>query len=218
MYCVIGEKILKCDVVEKLDTYSWCKIGASTKNLSVPNTKLFNSEEECRSYIGKREQNKVDKDKQIANEVVKCNELYDNFYKETGINIRVIDRRWKAKEAKIQIDRLIKKQIKRNEKIEANAEAKMNGDTEAGIDAKAEARPGASPGGKPSARPGARPGGKPTGRSGAKSGSRPGFKPEGRSEGRPGSRPEGRSEGRSWSKPEGRSEGRSWSKPEGRSE
>lgn len=125
MYCVLGEKILKCDVVEKLDTYSWCRIGSSTKNLSIPNTKIFNTEQEGRNYIGKREQSKVDKDKQIAAEILKCNELYDNFYKETGISVRVIDRRWKSKEAKTQIDRLRKKQIKQATK-QANKADKIS--------------------------------------------------------------------------------------------
>lgn len=109
MYCVIGDKVLKCDVVEKLESYSWCKIGSSKKNMSIPNTKLFKTEQEGRNYIGKREQHKIDRDKQITNEVIKCNELYDNFYKETGINVRVIDRRWKSQEVKTQLARLRKK-------------------------------------------------------------------------------------------------------------
>lgn len=109
MYCVIGEKILRCEVVEKLEENSWCKIGSTTKNKSVANTKLFKSEEEARSFLKKRKYENAVKESKIVDEVHACKALYDAFFNETGIVVRVIDRRFKVKEVESQLAHLRKK-------------------------------------------------------------------------------------------------------------
>lgn len=109
MYCVIGEKILKCEVVERLEENSWCKIGTTTKNKSIANTKLFKSEDEARSFIKRRTYEKAVRESKIVDEVRACKDLYEAFFNETGIVVRVIDRRFKLKEVESQLAHLRKK-------------------------------------------------------------------------------------------------------------
>ena len=109
MYCVISDKILKCEVVERLEEHSWCKIGATTKNKSISNNKLFKSEEEAKSFLKKQKHEKAVKESKIVDEVHACKALYEAFFNETGINVRVIDRRFKVKEVESQLMHLRKK-------------------------------------------------------------------------------------------------------------
>lgn len=109
MYCVIGEKILRCEVVERLEESSWCKIGTTTKKKSIANTKLFKSEEEARSFMKKRTYEKAVRESKIVDEVHACKALYESFFNETGIVVRVIDRRFKLKEVESQLAHLRKK-------------------------------------------------------------------------------------------------------------
>lgn len=109
MYCVISDKILKCEIVERLEEHSWCKIGTTTKNKSISNNKLFKSEEEAKSFLKKQKYEKAVKESKIVDEVHACKALYDAFFNETGIMVRVIDRRFKVKEVESQLMHLRKK-------------------------------------------------------------------------------------------------------------
>lgn len=113
MYCVIGEKILKCNIIEKQEAYSWCKIGTAEKNKSIPNTKLFSTQEQAQKYIKEKENKKGIQERKIQDEVKGCKELYEAFYKETGINVRVIDRKWHIREAQKQINKIRKSKEKK---------------------------------------------------------------------------------------------------------
>ncbi|MGL4345290.1 MAG: hypothetical protein ACRCTE_08840 [Cellulosilyticaceae bacterium] len=109
MYCVIGSKILWCEVREKCSTYSWCQIGDAVQNKSIPHNKLFKTQEEASAYIEQRDQKKAAFVQDISTEVDKCNALYDAFLQETGICVRVIDRKWSSVEVSKQLAKLRKK-------------------------------------------------------------------------------------------------------------
>lgn len=112
MYCVIGSKILRCEVREKCSNYSWCKIGDAEKNISIPHNKLFETEEDAALYMEKRDEKKASFVSDISLEVEKCNALYDAFQKETGISVRVIDRKWTSADVTKHLNKLRKKNNK----------------------------------------------------------------------------------------------------------
>lgn len=140
MYCVFGEKILKCEVVERLEESSWCKIGTTTKNKSISNNKLFKSEEEARSFLKKQKYEKAVKESKIVDEVHECKVLYDDFFNETGIVVRVIDRRFKVKEVESQLMHLRKKYNKSEDAVKSSPESPK--------DSRAYSNKGATPSGK----------------------------------------------------------------------
>ncbi len=106
MYCVIGEKILRCEVKKKEELSSLCKVGSSPKEQSIANNRLFNTEQEAVQFIKKRKMNKVNENKQVAHAVEACKALYEKLYKETGIEVRTIDRQWTVSSAEKHIEKL----------------------------------------------------------------------------------------------------------------
>lgn len=112
MYCVIGEKILRCEISEKTENFSWVIIGKSDKKQTIPNNRIFETHEQGEAYIKRKAQTKTALDKQVIDQVYECKRLYAEFEKETGISVRVIDRCFKPKEVKKQLDHLRKKYSK----------------------------------------------------------------------------------------------------------
>lgn len=106
MYCVIGEKILRCEVKKKEELSSLCKVGSAQKEQSIANNRLFKTEQEAAQFIKKRKMNKVNENKQVANAVVTCKALYEKLYEETGIEVRTIDRQWAVSAAEKHIMKL----------------------------------------------------------------------------------------------------------------
>lgn len=108
MYCVIGEKVLRCEVKKKDELMSLCKVGSSTKEQKIANNRLFETEQEAQGFIKKRKANKVDEGTMVANTVQKCKALYEALYQETGIEVRTIDRQWTITSAEKHIAKLKK--------------------------------------------------------------------------------------------------------------
>lgn len=106
MYCVIGEKILSCEVKKSDELFSICKVGGSKKEQSVANNRLFKTEEEAVQSIKKRRINKMNENKQVAHAVEVCKALYEKLYEETGIEVRTIDRQWTVNAAEKHIIKL----------------------------------------------------------------------------------------------------------------
>ena len=106
MYCVIGEKILSCELKKKDELFSICKIGGSKKEQSIANNRLFNTEEEALQSIKKRKVNRMNQNKQVAHAVEVCKALYEKLYEETGIEVRTIDRQWTVNAAEKHIIKL----------------------------------------------------------------------------------------------------------------
>lgn len=106
MYCVIGEKILRCEVKKKEELSSLCKVGSAQKEQSIANNRLFKTEQEAAQFIKKRKMNKVNENKQVANAVATCKALYEKLYEETGIEVRTIDRQWTVSSAEKHIIKL----------------------------------------------------------------------------------------------------------------
>ena len=106
MYCVIGEKILSCEVKKRDELFSICKVGGSKKEQSIANNHLFKTEEEAAQSIKKRKINRMNENKQVAHAVEVCKALYEKLYEETGIEVRTIDRQWTANAAEKHIIKL----------------------------------------------------------------------------------------------------------------
>ena len=106
MYCVIGEKILRCEVKKKEELSSICKVSSSKKEQSIANNRLFETEEAAAQFIKKRKVNKMNENKQVAHAVEVCNALYEKLYEETGIEVRTIDRQWTVNSAEKHIIKL----------------------------------------------------------------------------------------------------------------
>ena len=106
MYCVIGEKILRCEVKKKEELSSICKVSSSKKEQSIANNRLFETEEAAAQFIKKRKVNKMNENKQVAHAVEVCNALYEKLYEETGIEVRTIDRQWTVNAAEKHIMKL----------------------------------------------------------------------------------------------------------------
>lgn len=109
MFCVIKEKILYCEVTEKLENYCWVRIGNATKPQTIPNNRLFEDEASAAQFIKRKKNHHALKDKAIVDEVNHCKSLYADFERETGIKVRVIDRLFRAKEVEKQLAHLRKK-------------------------------------------------------------------------------------------------------------
>ena len=109
MYCVVGEKVLPCEVKKRDERVSLCKVGAAKKEQRVANNCLFPSEEAAREFLKKKRKAKVEENKQVVSNVEKCNALYDELFKETGIEVRMIDRQWTVSMATKHIGSLKKK-------------------------------------------------------------------------------------------------------------
>ena len=109
MYCVVGEKVLPCEVIRKDERLSLCKVGAAKKEQRVANNCLFSSEESAREFLKKKRKAKMEENKQVASNVEKCNDLYEELFKETGIEVRMIDRQWTVSMATKHIGSLKKK-------------------------------------------------------------------------------------------------------------
>lgn len=111
MYCVIGEKILKCEVKQKQELASICKVGATNKkDQLISNNRLFKTQPEAEEFIKNRKKNKVNENKQIADSVAACKAIYEALYEETGIEVRTIDRQWTISSAEKHV-KLLKKAI-----------------------------------------------------------------------------------------------------------
>lgn len=106
MYCVIGEKILSCEVKKRDELFSICKVGGSKKEQSIANNRLFKTEEEAAQSIKKRKINRMNENKQVAHAVEVCKALYEKLYEETGIEVRTIDRQWTVNAAEKHIIKL----------------------------------------------------------------------------------------------------------------
>lgn len=106
MYCVIGEKILRCEVKKKEELSSICKVSSSKKEQSIANNRLFETEEAAAQFIKKRKLNKMNENKQVAHAVEVCKALYEKLYEETGIEVRTIDRQWTVNSAEKHIIKL----------------------------------------------------------------------------------------------------------------
>ena len=109
MYCVVGEKVLRCEVSERLENFSWVRIGKSEKGQTVPNNRIFEEEYDAHQFLKNRVIKRVSTDTAVANEVNACKKLYDDFYEETGITVRIIDRLYKSKDVEKQLAHLRKK-------------------------------------------------------------------------------------------------------------
>lgn len=118
MYCIIGDKILRCEVISKQEDTCLCKVGKAGTSKHISNKKLFDTEAAANSFLLKREKNKQDADKKISEDITKCEALYNALFEETGITVRLIDRRFRVKEAESQIAHLRKKYNKRFENQE----------------------------------------------------------------------------------------------------
>lgn len=108
MYCVIGEKVLRCEVKKKEEMSSLCKVGTAKKEQVISNNRLFQTEEEAAKFIKKRKANKVNESTLVANAVESCKALYEKLYEETGIEVRTIDRQWTVTSAEKHIMKLKK--------------------------------------------------------------------------------------------------------------
>lgn len=106
MYCVMGEKILRCEVKKKEEMSSICKMSTSNKEQRVANNRLFETEEEAAEFIKERKKNKANENKQVAHAVEVCKALYERLYEETGIEVRTIDREWTVNSAEKHIMKL----------------------------------------------------------------------------------------------------------------
>ncbi|MGL6174641.1 MAG: hypothetical protein ACRC1P_08555 [Cellulosilyticaceae bacterium] len=109
MYCIVGEKILRCEVSEKLENYSWVRIGRAEKGQTVPNNRVFETEQAAQAFLVKRGKMRTSIDQELSNEVNACKKLYDAFCEETGITVRVIDRLFKVQDVEKQLAHLRKK-------------------------------------------------------------------------------------------------------------
>lgn len=109
MYCVVGEKVLPCEVKKRDERQSLCKVGAAKKEQRVANNCLFGSEEAARQFLKEKRKAKMEENKQVVTNVEKCNALYDELFKETGIEVRTIDRQWTVSMATKHIASLKKK-------------------------------------------------------------------------------------------------------------
>lgn len=106
MYCVIGEKVLRCEVKKKEEMSSLCKVGSAKKEQLIANNRLFQTEGEAANFIKKRKANKVNESTLVANAVETCKALYEKLYEETGIEVRTIDRQWTVTSAEKHIVKL----------------------------------------------------------------------------------------------------------------
>ncbi len=124
MYCVIGEKILRCEINEKTENFSWVTIGKTDKKQTIPNNRIFETHEEGEAYIKRKNQNKASSQKQLVDQVHECKRMYQAFERETGISVRVIDRCFKPKEVQKQLDHLRKKYNKSEEGLSGQKASK----------------------------------------------------------------------------------------------
>ncbi len=109
MFCVVGQKVLRCEVTEKAENFSWVQIGKSDKKQTVPNNRIFETHEQGQAYIERAAKNKSQAQNDLSQQINTCKRLYDAFEAETGIKVRVIDRCFKPKEVQRQLDHLRKK-------------------------------------------------------------------------------------------------------------
>ncbi|MGL4362949.1 MAG: hypothetical protein ACRCSG_06780 [Cellulosilyticaceae bacterium] len=109
MYCIVGEKILRCEVSEKLENYSWIRVGRSEKGQTVPNNRIFETEESALAFLKKRSKTRVSIDQELSSEINSCKRMYSDFLKETGISVRLIDRLFKVQDVEKQLAHLRKK-------------------------------------------------------------------------------------------------------------
>lgn len=108
MYCVIGEKILKCEIKQKQEISSICRIGTAKKDQTMSNSRIFNTQPEAEEFLKKKKKNQVNENKQIADSVERCNAIYEALYEETGIQVRTIDRQWTISSAEKHVKTLKK--------------------------------------------------------------------------------------------------------------
>lgn len=108
MYCVIGEKVLKCEVKKKEEKSSLCKVGSAKKEQVISNNRLFTTEQEAAQFIKKRKNNRADENKLVSNAVEACMAIYEKLYQETGIEVRTIDRQWTISSAEKHVNKLKK--------------------------------------------------------------------------------------------------------------
>lgn len=106
MYCLIGEKILPCSIIEKEKNFAWCKIGTAKKNTSIPYKRIFTTEVEAQKYLASKRKLQTQETQKVTKQVEECEALYVAFYKETGIKVRTIDKCWKVEEVKKQLKKL----------------------------------------------------------------------------------------------------------------
>lgn len=85
MYCVIGEKILRCEVKKKEELSSICKVSSSKKEQSIANNRLFETEEAAAQFIKKRKLNKMNENKQVAHLWKYVTHYMKNFMKKQGL-------------------------------------------------------------------------------------------------------------------------------------
>ncbi|MEF9959734.1 MAG: hypothetical protein RR448_08465 [Niameybacter sp.] len=109
MYCVVGEKVLQCEVKKKDERASVCKVGAAKKEQRVANNCIFASEEVARDFLKKKRKSQIEENNQVVSNVQRCNEMYEELFKETGIEVRTIDRQWTINMATKHIASLKKK-------------------------------------------------------------------------------------------------------------
>lgn len=126
MFCVIGEKILYCEISEKLENYAWVRIGNSEKGQTIPNNRLFEDEASAAKFIKRKKDNAASKDKELIDEINHCKSLYADFERETGIKVRVIDRLFKAKEVEKQLAHLRKKYDKSEAAMQTGAKTPID--------------------------------------------------------------------------------------------
>lgn len=108
MYCVIGEKILRCEVKKREELSSICRVGSAKSDQVIFNSRLFKTEQEAQEFVGNRKKNKVDERVLVANAVEACTALYEKLYEETGIEVRTIDRQWTISSAEKHVAKLKK--------------------------------------------------------------------------------------------------------------
>ena len=106
MYCVIGEKVLRCEVKKKEEMSSMCKVGSSKKEQVISNNRLFETEQAATQFIKNRKVNQKNESKLVISAVEKCTALYEQLYDETGIEVRTIDRQWTVSSAEKHITKL----------------------------------------------------------------------------------------------------------------
>ncbi|MGL4346212.1 MAG: hypothetical protein ACRCTE_13520 [Cellulosilyticaceae bacterium] len=94
MYCVLGDKVLRCDVKKKLEGFSLCRVGTAQKEQRVPNECVFQNEGAAREFLKQKRRNKSQEQVQVSSAMDKCNEIYQRLLEETGIDVRLIDRQW----------------------------------------------------------------------------------------------------------------------------
>lgn len=115
MYCVLGDKVLQCEVKRKDDRMSVCMVGAGAKEQRVPNNCIFLNEQEARELLKKKRRSQQEESQQVANNVQRCKELYEELFNETGIEVRTIDRQWTINMATKHIASLKKKLVDKPE-------------------------------------------------------------------------------------------------------